>query len=43
VSTEIKKLLKKRDDLRAAGEYEKADKVRDQIIKMGFTVKDTHV
>jgi cysteinyl-tRNA synthetase len=36
-------LLKKRDELRAAGKYEEADKIRAQIEKKGYTVKDTEL
>ncbi len=36
----VKKLLEKREALRKAKKYEEADKIRDEIIKMGFKVED---
>ncbi|MCH7492722.1 hypothetical protein IID19_04020 [Patescibacteria group bacterium] len=41
VPNEIKKLAKKRDDLRSQKKYEEADKVRDEISKAGFRLDDT--
>jgi len=43
ITPEIKKLLEKREELRAAGDFAAADKVRDELSEMGYTVKDTHV
>lgn len=37
---EIKDLLKKREDLRKEGKYDEADKIRDEIVKKGYTVND---
>jgi cysteinyl-tRNA synthetase len=36
----IKKLLKKREVLRSEKKYEEADKIREEILKMGFRVED---
>lgn len=36
----IKALLNKREELRKKGEYEEADKIRDEIVKLGYTVSD---
>ena len=40
-STQISKLLKERENLRKAGEFEKADKIRLEIEKMGYKIEDT--
>ncbi len=40
IPKEIKVLMQKREDLRKEGKYEEADKVRDEIIEMGYTVTD---
>lgn len=37
---EIKKLLKEREKLRNEKKYDEADKIRQQIIDMGYTVED---
>ena len=37
---EVKELIKKREELRKEGKYKEADDVRDEIIKMGYTVTD---
>lgn len=37
---EIKELINKREELRQSGNYEEADKLRDEIIKLGYTVSD---
>lgn len=39
----VKKLLKKREKLRKAGKFEEADKIREEILKMGYTVEDDHL
>lgn len=36
----IKILISKREDLRKEGKYEEADKIRDEIQKLGFNVSD---
>ena len=36
----IKALMKKREELRKAGNFKEADVIRDEIIKMGYTVSD---
>lgn len=41
VKPEVKDLLKKRDRLREERKYEEADRVRENIEKMGYKVKDT--
>jgi len=41
IPTEIKKLVKEREKFRKAKEWQKADEVRLQIEKQGFTVEDT--
>ncbi|CAN5336052.1 cysteine--tRNA ligase [soil metagenome] len=40
IPEEIKKLIVKREELRTTGNYEEADKIRDEIIEKGYTVKD---
>ncbi|MBI4099890.1 cysteine--tRNA ligase [Candidatus Microgenomates bacterium] len=40
VPQEVEKLLAKRDELRKSGDYAQADKIRQEIIKMGYTVED---
>ncbi len=40
IPEEIKILIKKRESLRKEGKFEEADMVRDEIIKMGYTVSD---
>jgi len=39
----IKVLIKEREILRSEGKFEEADKVREQIQKLGFSVSDKHV
>lgn len=41
ISNEIQKLMDKREQLRKEKNFEKADKIRKQIEKMGYTVNDT--
>ena len=41
VPEEIKKLVKERDKARKAKDWEKADKLREEIKKKGYEVKDT--
>lgn len=38
---EVKKLLKKRDELRKQGKFEEADNIRKKIEEKGFEVRDT--
>lgn len=40
VTPEIAKLLKERNELRRQKEYEKADKIREELTKLGYQVKD---
>lgn len=40
IPPQVSDLLKKREELREAGNFAEADKIRDEIIKMGYTVKD---
>lgn len=40
VPDSVRKLIKEREDLRAQGKFEEADKIRDKIVKMGYTVSD---
>lgn len=40
ITPEIEKKLKEREELRKAGKFEEADKIRDEIVKMGYTVSD---
>lgn len=40
-SNEIKKLVKKRENLRKQKEWEKADEVRNEILKLGIIIEDT--
>src|SRR5581483_10882756 len=40
ITPEIKKLLDEREALRKAGNFEEADKIRDELIKKGYTVSD---
>lgn len=40
ISDEAMKLIKKREELRDEGKYEEADKIRDTLIGMGYTVSD---
>ncbi|HSX49166.1 MAG TPA: cysteine--tRNA ligase [Candidatus Saccharimonadales bacterium] len=40
VTTEIKKLLEKRENLRKEGKYDEADKIRDELVEKGYTVSD---
>lgn len=37
---EVTDLIKQREALRSEGKYDEADKIRDQIVKMGYTVSD---
>jgi len=41
VPEEVQKLVAKREELRKAGKYEEADKVRKGIADLGFTIDDT--
>lgn len=41
IDTELKQLLEQRKKARGSGEYEQSDRLRDEIIKMGYVVKDT--
>jgi cysteinyl-tRNA synthetase len=40
VSDEIQELIDKREELRREGRYEEADKLRNTLTELGFTVKD---
>lgn len=40
-SEEIEKLVKERNEARQAKDYAKADALRDEIAKLGYTIKDT--
>jgi cysteinyl-tRNA synthetase len=40
ISQEAKELMEKREQLRKEGKYEEADKIRDEIQKLGFGVSD---
>jgi cysteinyl-tRNA synthetase len=40
IPEEIQKLLKQREKLRKAKRYEEADKIREEIIKLGYEVED---
>jgi cysteinyl-tRNA synthetase len=37
----VKELVKKRENLRQQKEWDKADKIREEITKQGFRVEDT--
>lgn len=37
---EIRKLIKKRESLRKQGKFSQADKIREQVIKIGYSVSD---
>lgn len=39
----IKKLIDKRNELRSEKKFDEADKIRDEIIKLGFKVQDTTI
>lgn len=41
VQNNLQELLEKRNELRKAGNFEEADKIRDQIVKMGYEVRDS--
>ncbi len=41
IPEEIKKLAKKRDELRASGKFEESDQIRKQIEEKGFKVEDS--
>ena len=41
ISTEVEQLMKEREKARANGDYHKADKLREQIKKLGFVIEDT--
>ncbi len=41
VPRDVEELVRKREQLREADEYEKADKIRDKIRDLGFSVEDT--
>jgi len=38
---EIKALIKKRDEFRSQNDWDKADKIRDQLVRMGVEIKDS--
>lgn len=40
---EVKKIMAKREKLRQGGKYSEADKIRDEITKMGYTVSDAAI
>src|SRR5258708_26547897 len=40
MTQEIKDMITKREELRKEGKYEEADRIREEIIKMGYTVSD---
>jgi cysteinyl-tRNA synthetase len=41
VPEEVQKLINERESVRATGDYQKADKLREQIKNLGFVVEDT--
>jgi cysteinyl-tRNA synthetase len=41
IPEKIKKLLKAREDARAAKDWKKADEIRNEILKLGYAVEDT--
>ena len=41
IPKEVQKLLQEREKVRTSGDYKKADELREQIKKLGFTVEDT--
>jgi cysteinyl-tRNA synthetase len=41
IPKKIRELLKKREEYRKTGDFEKADKIREEIKKMGYQVEDT--
>jgi cysteinyl-tRNA synthetase len=41
IPKKIKELLKKREEYRKTGDFEKADKIREEIKKMGYQIEDT--
>lgn len=41
IPKKIRELLKKREEYRKTGDFEKADKLREEIRKMGYQVEDT--
>lgn len=41
IPDDIQKLINKRQDLRSRGEYDEADKIRNEIEKLGFSVSDS--
>ena len=41
IPEEVQKLINKRESVRATGDYQKADKLREQIKNLGFVVEDT--
>ncbi len=40
IPEQVKKMLVRREELRKAGQFSQADKVREEILKMGYTVED---
>ncbi len=40
IPEEIKNLISKREKLRKEGKYDEADKIRDEIEELGYTVSD---
>ena len=43
VPQEVKKLIKQREELRKEGKFDEADKIRDEIVKLGHKVEDRPV
>lgn len=41
IPQEVKDLVEEREKVRKAGQYQEADKLRDEIQKLGFTLEDT--
>lgn len=41
IPTKIKELVKMREKYRKAGDFEKADKIRKQVEKLGFQIEDS--
>lgn len=42
IPDEIKKLVKEREEARNSKNYQTADRIRQEILKMGFILEDTH-
>lgn len=43
LTDEVRGLYAKREELRKLGKYDEADKIRDQIVSLGFEVKDAKI